>query len=93
MRRLTSTTIVLMALLLATVAAAPGVSAQDTAEHPAVGAWIIDATPEDTTDPPELLTVAPGGIITNAGPDGTGVRIVGRDRRPDRRRDLPVPAR
>ena len=40
MRRLTSTTFVLMTLLLAAVAAAPGVSAQDTAEHPAVGAWI-----------------------------------------------------
>ena len=72
MRRLVPTTIVLVALLLATVAAAPGVSAQDTAEHPAVGAWIIDPTPEDATDPPELLTVAPGGIITNAAPDGTG---------------------
>jgi len=71
MRRLASTTSVLMALLLATVAAAPGVSAQATAEHPAVGAWIIDATPQDATDPLELLTVAPGGIITNAGPEGT----------------------
>ena len=37
-----STTIVLMALLLATVAAAPGVSAQATDEHPAVGVWLID---------------------------------------------------
>ena len=72
MRRLTSTATVLVALLLATVAAAPGVSAQDTAEHPAVGAWIIDATPEDATDPLELLTIAPGGIITDADPDGTG---------------------
>ena len=71
MRRLVPTTVVLIALLLATVAAAPGVSAQDTAEHPAVGAWTIDATPEDATDPPELATVAPGGIVTNAGPDGT----------------------
>ena len=72
MRRLTSTTIVLMALLLATMAAAPGVSAQATDEHPAVGAWMIDSSPEDATDPPELATVAPGGIITNAGPEGTG---------------------
>jgi uncharacterized cupredoxin-like copper-binding protein len=61
-----------MALLLAMVAATPGVSAQDTAEHPAVGAWIIDATPEDATDPPELVTVAPGGIIVNAGQEGAG---------------------
>ena len=71
MRRLTSTTIVLMALLLATLAAAPGVSAQTTDEHPAVGAWLIDPSPEDATDPLELLTVAPGGIITLASPDGT----------------------
>ena len=72
MRRLTSTTIVLMALLLATLAAAPGVSAQATDEHPAVGAWLIDPSPEDATDPLELLTVAPGGIVTIASPDGTG---------------------
>ena len=71
MRRLASTTIVLMALLLATVAAAPGVSAQATAEHPAVGAWTIDATPADATDPLELLIVAPGGVIVNASPEGT----------------------
>ena len=72
MRHLTSTTIILMALLLATVAAAPGVSAQATADHPAVGAWIIDGTPEDATDPLELLTIAPGGIVTIAGPEGSG---------------------
>jgi len=72
MRRLTSTTIVLMALLLATLAAAPGVSAQAAAEHPAIGAWIIDSSPEDPTNPPELTLIAPGGIITNAAPDGAG---------------------
>ena len=91
MRRLVSTTIVLMALLLATVAAAPGVSAQDTAEHPAVGAWIIDSSPEDPTDPLELLTVAPGGIITNAGPDGTGYGSWAATGDRTRGRDLPVP--
>ena len=72
MRRLTTSTIVLVAMLLATVAAAPGVSAQATAEHPAVGAWIIDGTPEDATDPLELVLIGPGGIIINAGPEGTG---------------------
>jgi hypothetical protein len=72
MRRLASPAIVLLALLLAAVAAAPGVSAQAPAEHPAIGAWLIDSAPEDTTNPPELATVAPGGIITNAGPDGLG---------------------
>ena len=70
MRRLVPTTVVLMTLLLATVAAAPGVAAQDTADHPAIGTWIIDSTPEDG-NPLELATVAPGGIIINAFPDGT----------------------
>ncbi len=72
MRRLASTTIVLMALLLATLAAAPGVSAQAPDEHPAVGVWLTDGSPDDTTDPLDLLTVAPGGIATIALPDGTG---------------------
>jgi hypothetical protein len=71
-RRLVPTTIVFLVLLLTTVAVAPGVSAQDTAEHPAVGAWTIDATPEDTTDPLEIVTIGPGGIIVNAGPEGAG---------------------
>jgi hypothetical protein len=71
-RRLVPTTIVLMALLLASVAAAPGMSAQDMAEHPAVGAWIIESSPEDATDPLELALIAPGGLITNAAPDGNG---------------------
>jgi 2-iminobutanoate/2-iminopropanoate deaminase len=72
MRRLASTAIVLVALLLATLAAVPGVSAQAADEHPAVGAWLVDPSPQDSTDPLELLTVAPGGIITYASPDGTG---------------------
>jgi hypothetical protein len=72
MRRRASTTIVLVALLLATLVAAPGVSAQATDEHPAIGAWLLDATPADATDPLELLTVAPGGIVVSAGPQGTG---------------------
>ena len=72
MRRRASTVIVLLALLLAVPAATPGVSAQVPIEHPAIGAWLIESSPGDATDPPELATVAPGGIITNAGPDGTG---------------------
>jgi hypothetical protein len=59
-----------MALLLAAVAAAPGVVAHDTAEHPAIGTWIIDTSPEDG-NPPELVTVAPGGIIVDAFSEGT----------------------
>ena len=71
MRRLVPTTIVLVVLLLATVAVAPGVSAQATTDHPVIGAWMIETSPEDATDPLELATVAPGGIFTNAGPEGT----------------------
>jgi hypothetical protein len=69
-RRLVPITIVLVALLLAAVAGAQGVAAQATEEHPAVGAWIIETTPGD--EPPELVTIAPGGIIVNAGPEGAG---------------------
>ncbi len=71
MRRLITTTIVLTALLLGTVAAAPGVSAQATDDHPAVGVWLTDGSPDDTTDPLDLMTVAPGGIVTIVLPDGT----------------------
>ena len=71
MRRLASTTIVLLALLLAMLAAAPSVSAQASDEHPAVGVWLTDGSPDDITDPLDLLTVAPGGIVTIALPDGT----------------------
>jgi hypothetical protein len=72
MRRLASTTIALLALLLATLAAAPGVSAQAPAEHPAVGVWLTDGSPDDSTNPLDLTTIAPGGIATIALPDGTG---------------------
>ena len=72
MRRLASTAIVMATLLLATLATAPGVSAQATDDHPAVGVWLTDGSPDDTTDPLDLLTVAPGGIVTIALPDGTG---------------------
>ena len=72
MRRLASTAIVLATLLLAAPARSPGVSAHATAEHPAVGAWMVDTSPQDTTDPPELVTIAPGGTVTDAGAGGTG---------------------
>jgi hypothetical protein len=72
MRRVASTTVVLMALLLATLATAPGVSAQATDEHPGVGVWLTDGSPDDSTDPLDLTTIAPGGIATIALADGTG---------------------
>lgn len=70
MRRLTSTAIVLAALLLATVAAAPGVSAQDTARHPFIGTWLADRLPEVETNPPEVTVVGPGGTFISADPEG-----------------------
>jgi hypothetical protein len=60
MRRVAST-IVLVALQLATLAAAPSVAAQATAVHPAIGARLVDPSPEDATDPLESLTVGLAG--------------------------------
>jgi hypothetical protein len=72
MRHLRPTIRVLAALLLALTVAIPGALAQDesmaVAEHPLVGAWIIEPTPDG---PQDLLTVAPGGIMIEAGADGT----------------------
>lgn len=63
MRRLAFSTIVLMTLLLAMVVTVPGVSAQAPAEHPAVGAWIVDGN--------EVAVVAPGGIMTSGSVEGS----------------------
>jgi hypothetical protein len=86
------TTVALTAVLLATVAAAPGVSAQaPTAEHPAVGAWIIDP-PEDTTTANELLLIGPGGIASSVSPEGSGYGSWSATGERSAGCDLPVPA-
>ena len=61
MRRLASTAIVLANCW--GLAAAPGVCHHATADA-AVGAWMVDTSPQDTTDPPELVTIAPGGTVS-----------------------------
>lgn len=74
MRRFTSGLAVLATLALAAGVMAAPVAAQDgsMAEHPFVGAWIIDPTPQDPSDPPDLFTVAAGGTVTSASSDGIG---------------------
>lgn len=73
MRRSISLSLALGGLLLATMVAPPGVGAQDEsmsmADHPAVGAWIINPT---ETDPPELFTASADGVVVDAGPQSTG---------------------
>ena len=91
MRRLAFPTIVLMTLLLATVAAAPGVSAQAAAEHPAVGAWILDGRRTTRRTRWSWWPSAPAASSPTPARRG-GLRIVGRHRRPNRGRDLPGPA-
>ncbi len=72
MHRSTRTVFALVTLLSAVAAIAPGVAAQDEAtamaEHPLVGAWIIEPIADE---PPELMIIIPGGIVTEAGPQGT----------------------
>ena len=75
MRRLTSTMALLTALVLAMATMAASVTAQDdtaTEEHPLVGSWIIDPTPEDPGDADELVIVAPGGVLIDASLGGVG---------------------
>jgi hypothetical protein len=62
----------MLALLLA-MALAPGVTGADEnlamADHPIVGTWVADDTPEDLTDPEMLSVFGPGGSLVNTRPD------------------------
>jgi hypothetical protein len=76
MRRI-PTVVALASLLLLTLAvAAPGVAAQDeamgTADHPLVGTWIVDSTPDDPIDPLEVVVIGPGGTLLDTSLDGIG---------------------
>ena len=68
----------LLSLLLLTLAASgPGVAAQDdpmaaSAAHPLVGAWIAESSPDDPTNPLEVVIVGPGGTVTDASVGGVG---------------------
>ena len=64
-----------VAALLLVVALTPGAQAVDEdmammAEHPIVGTWIADSSPEDPTNAVELSVYGPGGTIVNIGPEG-----------------------
>ena len=63
-----------VAALVVTMALASGVLAQEEAtdEHPIVGAWITDATPDDAIEPDELTVFLPGGVVIDAAGGGTG---------------------
>ena len=68
---------VLATLLLAAAAIAPAaVAAQDdsqaTADHPFVGAWVIDADSADPSPPDQILLVGPGGTLSDASLDFFG---------------------
>lgn len=63
-------------LLLATAGAVPGVAAQDDpmamAEHPLVGSWLIDPTPDDPTDALQVFTAGADGTVSNIAPGENG---------------------
>jgi hypothetical protein len=71
MRRLCS---IIAGVLLASMTVAPAVLAEDepgiATEHPLVGSWLIQDV--GLAEPPDILMVAPGGILAEAGPEGTG---------------------
>lgn len=71
-----NTTAITAALLAVTLAAAPVGAAKgdgkDMTRHLLAGAWLIDTTPQDTSDPLELLSFDGGGIVTNPGAGGLG---------------------
>jgi hypothetical protein len=75
MYRLSLCRAVPVAVLLLVVALTPGAQAADEdmammAEHPIVGTWIADSSPEDSTNAVELSVYGPGGTIVNIGPGG-----------------------
>lgn len=75
MRRIPSTLAILAALVLAMAALSPAVTAQGgsgSGGHPLVGVWLVDPTPQDPSDPLELITVAPGGVAIPGGTESGG---------------------
>jgi hypothetical protein len=82
MHPIRSSAAIVVALALALAALTPVVMAQeDAAEHPLVGAWVLDATPAASLDPtpaasgeePYVMLIAgPGGTLINDSLDGVG---------------------
>jgi hypothetical protein len=62
---------VLATLALALGAISPAVVAQeDAATHPIVGAWVLDATPDDPSDAVDLVVFNPGGTLVSLSAEG-----------------------
>jgi hypothetical protein len=74
MRRSIATMSILGVLLLSLVTALPGTAAQeanlDTATHPLVGAWLLDALPDVDGNPPAITTFHADGSISEIGGQG-----------------------
>ncbi len=71
MHPMRSTVAMLATLVLALVALSPGAIAQeDGAEHPLVGAWVLDTTPDDPSDAVDLFVVNPGGTVLSLSGQG-----------------------
>jgi hypothetical protein len=62
---------VLATLALALGAISPAVVAQeDAAEHPIVGAWVLDSTPDDPSDAVDLVVFNAGGTLVSLSAEG-----------------------
>ena len=73
MHPIRSSVAILATLALALGALSPVVMAQEeAAEHPLVGAWIIDATPDDPSDAVDLFIVHADGTLVSASVQGPG---------------------
>jgi hypothetical protein len=71
MHPIRSSVAVLATLALALAAISPIVVAQeDAAEHPLVGAWVVDATPDDPSDAVDLVVFDAGGTLVSLSAQG-----------------------
>jgi hypothetical protein len=72
MHPIRSSVAVLATLALALGAISPVVVAQeDAAEHPLVGAWVLDSTPDDPSDAVSLVVFGPGGTLVSLSAEGS----------------------
>lgn len=63
------------AALAVATGTAPAVLAQDVSagDHPILGSWIVDPTPADAEDAPDLISFGLDGSTRGAGPNGPSV--------------------
>ena len=71
MHPIRSTLAVLATVALTLAALSPVATAQDEAvEHPLVGAWVLDSTPDDPSDAVDLVVFNPGGTLVSLSAEG-----------------------